>query len=335
MLNGGYSIGERKRNKKKAATVGSTSEASASGERDSPAHSGGTSSSSGPGTEVSLEDFMDAIGSAAPEEALEMCFPDGSLDQSSWAASLTVASPLGGEFAGGVQMPGFLLADSPDTEAAGGVSLAGDGQAEALSGAFQTGGIDPSSLSVTARDTSSPTDSAPSADSYLLPMNELTVLRAILRISQRLNVSSFWSLDAASPFTTGAAAPLSLPAPWRPTPSQLAMQHHPIIDFMPWPGVRDRLLGVMAMPDELRPEGAAGPLALVNFAYDVEDSSEGMRIWGDDIFDPSCWEVGQVLFEKWWFLFDREIIENSNRWRRARGANTLTTREAGGGGSAG
>ena len=283
---------------------------------------------------MSLDDFMDTIGSTAPEEALEMCFPDGSLDPLPWAASLPVASPTGSQFPGGVQMPGFLLADSPDTGATGGASLAGEGQTEALPGAFQTGGIDPSSLSVSPRDTSSPTDSAPSADSYLLPMNELTVLRAILRISQRLNASSFWSLDAASPFTTGAAAPHSLPVPWRPTPSQLALQHHPIIDFMPWPGVRDKLLGFMTLPDEMRPEGAAGPLALVNFAYDVEDSSEGMRIWGDDIYDPSCWEVGQVLFERWWFLFDREIIENSNRWRRARGANTLRTREIGSGGSA-
>lgn len=264
-----------------------------------------------------------------------MCFPDGSLDASPWTASLAIASPLGGEFAGGVTMPGFLLADSPDADAGGGVSLAGEGQAEALQGAYQTGGIDPSSLSVPARDTSSPTDSAPSADSYLLPMNELTVLRAVLRISERLNVPSFWSLDASSPFTTGAAAPLSVPAPWRPTPAQLTMQHHPIIDFMPWPRVRDNLLNVMALPDEARPAGAVGPLALVNFAYDVEDSSEGMRIWGDDIYDPSCWEVGQVLFERWWFLFDREIIENSNRWRRARGASTLRIRDVGSGGSAG
>ena len=300
-------------------------EGSTSGEKESPAHSAGTSSSGGPRTEVSLQDFMEAIDSAAPEEALEMCFPDGSLDRPPWTAAVTVSSPLGSQFACDVQIPNLLLADSSETEANGGVSLACDGREEALPDAFQTGGIDPSSLSVSTRDTSSPANSAPSPDSYLLPMNELTILRAIHRISQRLNAPSFWSLDASSPFTTGATATHDLPAAWQPTPAQVVVPHHPIIDFLPWPGVRDRILGLMSLPDEARPEGAAGPLALVNFAYDVEDASEGMRIWGDDIFDPGCWEVGQVLFERWWFLFDRDIIENSNRWRRLRGASTLKT----------
>lgn len=280
---------------------------------------------------------MEAIGSTAPDEALDMCIPDGSLGPSPWAPPLAVSSPLDNQFMGSVQLPGLLLADSPDAEATSGVSLAGESQAEALPGAFQTGGssTDPSSRLVSARDTSSPTDRALSADSYLLPMNDLTILRAILRISQRLNTSSFWSLDALSPFITGAAVPHSLPAAWQPTPSQLAVQHHPIIDFIPWPGTRDKLLSFMTLPDELRPAEAAGRLALVNFAYDVEDPSEGMRIWGDDIYDPSCWEVGQKLFERWWFLFDREIIENSNRWRRARGADTLRVEGIGSGGSAG
>ena len=311
-------------------------EGSASGGKDSPAHLSGTSSASGEGFEVSLEDFMETIGSAAPEEALDMCLPDGSLDPASWSRSVTISSPLGGQFVGGMQMPTLLLGDSSDAETPGGVMLVSDGgQEEALPDAFQTPGIDPSSLSVSARDTSSPTDSAPSSDSYLLPMNELTVLRAIQRISERLNVSSFWSLDASSPFATGATAPHSLPPAWRPTTSQLVVPHHPIIDFLPWPGVRDRFLGVMSLPDEARPDGASGPLALVNFAYDAEDASEGLRIWGDDIYDPGSWEVGQVLFERWWFLFDREIIENSNRWRRLRGASALRPAGVGGGRSVG
>lgn len=272
---------------------------------------------------MSLDDFMRAMDSAAPEEALEMCFPQGSLDPAPWAAAVTVASPLGGQVAG-MQTPGLLLAGSPDEDTTGGVSLAGDEGQLTSPGAFQTGGIDPSSLSISTPSTGSPASgSAPSPDSYALPMNELTILRAIVRISQRLNAPSFLSLDATSPFTTGAATPHSLPPAWRPTPSQLAVPHHPIIDFLPWPGVREKLLAFMSLPDELRPEGAAGPLALVNFAYDVEDSAEGLRVWGEDVYDPGSWEVGQVLFERWWFLFDREIVESSNRRRRLRGASAL------------
>jgi hypothetical protein len=64
-------------------------------------------------------------------------------------------------------------------------------------------------------------------------------------------------------------------------------------------------------------------LALLQFVYDLEDGAEGIRIWGGDPYDSTCWEVGQLLFERWWFIFDREIIEQSNRWRALRGASNL------------
>lgn len=73
----------------------------------------------------------------------------------------------------------------------------------------------------------------------------------------------------------------------------------------------------------MRPSAARSPTAIVQFAYDLEDNSEGMRIWGNDPYDPTSWEVGQVLFERWWFIFDREIIEQSNMWREMRGAARL------------
>ncbi|CAI4210628.1 unnamed protein product [Parascedosporium putredinis] len=104
-----------------------------------------------------------------------------------------------------------------------------------------------------------------------------------------------FSLEATSPFYAGTCPPTEqLPECWRPTPSQMLVAHHPFIDFLPWPGVRERMLAVMSLPPEARPPNASSPLALVEFAYDVEDSREGMRIWGDDVYDPGSWEVGQV-----------------------------------------
>ena len=101
------------------------------------------------------------------------------------------------------------------------------------------------------------------------------------------------------------------------------MQHHPMLDFLPWPSVRDRIISIFNLPVEARPPAATGPLGLVQFAYDMEDSAEGVRIWGEDPYDDRNWEVGQVFFERWWFIFDNEIIEQSNRWRDLRGANRL------------
>ncbi|UNI21969.1 hypothetical protein JDV02_007907 [Purpureocillium takamizusanense] len=176
-------------------------------------------------------------------------------------------------------------------------------------------------------DTTSSTSSSDMSfpDTYLLPVHELTLLRAMLRIANRIGCKEqLWSLDALSPFNRGNATPLEqLPVAWRPTASQVLVPHHPLLDFLPWPGVRDRIIGIMSLPDDARPPNAVGPLALVNFAYDFEDNAEGVRIYGADPYDPSCWEVGQVLFERWWFIFDRNVIENSNRWRRLRGAPPL------------
>jgi hypothetical protein len=226
---------------------------------------------------------------------------------------------FGATLVGGLEMPNLLF-DESDGDAAG------TGSDHQMPDNFIS--IDPTSLSLLDDFSSSSSGSGVSADSYLLPVNELTILRAILRISQRIGCDgTFWQLEAASPFYTGCGTPSEqLPECWRPTPSQLLVAHHPFIDFLPWPGVRERLISLMSLPPEARPPNAASPLALVEFAYDVEDNHEGMRIWGEDVYDPAAWEVGQVLFERWWFIFDRDVIENSNRWRRLRGAAALEMR---------
>ncbi|KAI0408970.1 hypothetical protein F4802DRAFT_306653 [Xylaria palmicola] len=194
--------------------------------------------------------------------------------------------------------------------------------------------IDPSSLLDSL--SSSPSASGDSKttdltfpDSYYLPVNELVLLRGLMRIASRLrcNTTAIWELGANSPFNDGTHTILTtqeLPEVWRPTLSQSSTPHHPVIDLLPWPSVRDRLIMLMSLPDEARPPAAAGPLAIAQLAYDLEDAAEGVRIWGDDPCEPTSWEVGQVLFERWWFVFDRQVIDQSNYWRRLRGAATLS-----------
>ncbi|KAI1133695.1 hypothetical protein F5Y10DRAFT_228363 [Nemania abortiva] len=168
-------------------------------------------------------------------------------------------------------------------------------------------------------------------DSYYLPVNELTILRGLMRIAMRLgcNTATIWDLGANSPFNDGTHTALTtqeLPQVWRPTLSQSSIPHHPVIDLLPWPNVRDRIIMLMGLPDEARPPAAAGPLAIAQLAYDLEDAAEGVRIWGDDPCEPTSWEIGQVLFERWWFVFDRQVIEQSNYWRKLRGAAVLSSK---------
>ncbi|KAI0537999.1 hypothetical protein GGR58DRAFT_321651 [Xylaria digitata] len=193
--------------------------------------------------------------------------------------------------------------------------------------------IDPSTLLDTSSSSPSVSDSSDATevsfpDSYYLPVNELTLLRGLVRIATRLrcNTTKLWELGANSPFNDGTHTVLTtqeLPQTWRPTVSQSSIPHHPVIDLLPWPNVRDRIILLMGLPDEARPPALAGPLAIAQLAYDLEDAAEGVRIWGDDPCELTAWEVGQVLFERWWFIFDRQVFDQSNYWRRLRGAATL------------
>lgn len=188
--------------------------------------------------------------------------------------------------------------------------------------------------------TNSDVDDLSFPDSYLLPVPELSTLKAFMRIATCLSVdsSSFWDINAMSPFFRGPGAAaratptshLALARTWQPTVAQLLMPHHPLLDFLPWPSVREKVIHVLNLPEDMRPPAARSATALVQFAYDLEDGAEGIRIWGGDPYDPACWEVGQVLFERWWFLFDRQIIEQSNGWRGMRGAAKLRITGAGG-----
>ncbi|KJR82336.1 uncharacterized protein SPSK_03318 [Sporothrix schenckii 1099-18] len=202
-----------------------------------------------------------------------------------------------------------------------------------------------SSYGISSSSNSSVTDPL-SPTSYYIPVTELTLLRAVMRISARLGCTEeMWQIDGQSPFvenrkpkkssgpdanTETCLSPRNnedslalLPPNWRPTRVQRAVPHHPALDVLPWPSVREKLIGLFNMPLDERPPIAADPLALVHLIYDLEDSAEGLRIWGSDPYDPTSWEVGQLVFERWWFVFDRDIIEQSNRWRQLRGASRL------------
>lgn len=156
---------------------------------------------------------------------------------------------------------------------------------------------------------------------------ELKLLRGCMTIAQRLNIEDLlWSLDAVSPFTDPALLGLSfdhLPVNLRPTATQQLIPHHPILDIIAWPTMRDKLILVFSQPPEVRPPIATSSTALVNLVYDIEDSAEGVRIWGEDPCNAENWEAGEVVFSKWWWALDSSIIGKSNEWRMERGAPLL------------
>ncbi|KAK2758218.1 hypothetical protein FQN54_004062 [Arachnomyces sp. PD_36] len=188
----------------------------------------------------------------------------------------------------------------------------------------------PADLSSTLQTHQSSTFTFP--DDHTLPIPPLTLLRAALTVATRLGIaSSLWDFTSISPFYTGTTSPSpsqptpsNLPSNLHPTPTQHLLPHHPLLDLLPWPTVRDKLIQIFNLPPHLRPASASDPMALVNFVYDMEDPAEGMRVeGGGDPFEAGDWEVGQVLFERWWWAFDGGVVERSNVLRRGRGERGL------------
>jgi hypothetical protein len=189
----------------------------------------------------------------------------------------------------------------------------------------------PTDLSSSLQERQTSTFSFP--DDYLLTVLELDLLRACLSIAKHLGCDHLiWNLESISPFygashppsTPGTPSPCAhIPSNLIPTRTQRHLPHHPILDLLPWPTVRDKLISVFMQPVELRPPAAADHMSLVQLVYDMEDSAEGIRIWGSDPFDSDGWEVGQAFFERWWWALDKEIVMKSNEWREVRGAGRL------------
>ena len=117
-----------------------------------------------------------------------------------------------------------------------------------------------------------------------------------------------------------------LPANLRPTEAQLSLPHFPVLDVIPWPSVRTKLICLFSQPDHLRPPIARGPMAIVHLIHAFDDESEGLRVTVDTDghgYDEKCWEVGRAIFKDWWWVLDHKIVSNSNRLRNGRGLSKL------------
>lgn len=172
-------------------------------------------------------------------------------------------------------------------------------------------------------------------DDRLLDVPSLTLLNAAAAVAVRLNINDcFWDIYARSPFFIDNSVPpipaaatvdlSALPSHLLPTPTQQLMPHHPILDLLPWPATRDKLIQVFHLPVDIRPKTAQDPLGIVRFVYDMEDpGGQGVRVRGDNPFDVQCWEIGQLLFERWWWAFDGAVLDRSNCERLKRGEKVL------------
>lgn len=155
----------------------------------------------------------------------------------------------------------------------------------------------------------------------LLTLVQFNVIRAYFSNASALGFGLDWLLpDAESPFSAqGVVARPEISArDLRPSILQQTVLHHPWIDMLPVPNIRDNLL---------RAEGTYDEDDLCNDLVDFDGichEMTGLIIWGQP-WETSGWEVSETFQRKWpWVLKGCEdLYAATNRWRALRGEEPL------------
>ncbi|KAL4811994.1 hypothetical protein BDW67DRAFT_179138 [Aspergillus spinulosporus] len=175
----------------------------------------------------------------------------------------------------------------------------------------------------------------------LLGLTRVNFLRALHTNIEVLGYSAAeMHDDALSQF--GAAGPVKpslrptdsalFPASLQPTSIQLTIPHHPWLDLLPFPQMRDNLILAGAGVGEgrgyddvqlCRDMCGYGTLSLPADRT-VGIGETGIIIWRDP-WDPDGWEVTETFLRRWrWVVAGcTELFRATNRWRAIRGERPL------------
>ena len=128
--------------------------------------------------------------------------------------------------------------------------------------------------------------------------------------------------DAISPFSTPGALPddfeRSLPLNLQPTMMQRSTPHHPWLDLLPDPQMRDNLILAGDFEEETQ-------LCLDMKGHgSTHTGRTGIIVWSDP-WDPAGWEVTEPFARSWgWVIRDcRALAHSTNRWRAKRNERPL------------
>ncbi|PAV20725.1 hypothetical protein PNOK_0335200 [Pyrrhoderma noxium] len=94
-----------------------------------------------------------------------------------------------------------------------------------------------------------------------------------------------------------------LPQSLRPTLVQRTVPHESVIDGIPHPELRDKMILLR------------GTFDLVDALHDYVRS---LTLHGDDVLAHTNWEIGESWLRRYGFLVDQSVLNICNRWRRER-----------------
>jgi hypothetical protein len=155
----------------------------------------------------------------------------------------------------------------------------------------------------------------------LLVLVKFNVFRALINNGKELGFTTageYLDDDALSPFVKPMRPEKSLPPALRPTESQCQTHHHPWLDLLPDPVMRDNIIRASGSFDE---EDLCADLIGL---YSASAGRNGLIIWGEP-WDPSGWEVTKPFLKNWgWALRGcEELLRATNYWRQRRGESSL------------
>jgi hypothetical protein len=164
---------------------------------------------------------------------------------------------------------------------------------------------------------------SPSTDCVLV-LVKFNVFRALINNGKELGFTTageYLDDDALSPFVKPMRPEKSLlllPPALRPTESQCQTPHHPWLDLLPDPVMRDNIIRSSGSFDE---EDLCADLIGL---YSASAGRNGLIIWGEP-WDPSGWEVTKPFLQNWaWALSGcEELLRATNYWRQRRGEPSL------------
>jgi len=155
----------------------------------------------------------------------------------------------------------------------------------------------------------------------LLTLVQFNVFRALLQNTCSIGLPFDWVHDYDAVSTIGLAD-VNIVGPnssLQPTKLQFQVDHHPWIDMLPFPAMRDNMLRVYdkwAGEDDLCAD-------VVGYCTTV-GSRTGLIVWGEP-WDPGSWEVTEDFLEHWaWLLLGCwELMQATNHFRKLRGEEPL------------
>ncbi|KAK2589645.1 hypothetical protein QQS21_012674, partial [Conoideocrella luteorostrata] len=132
--------------------------------------------------------------------------------------------------------------------------------------------------------------------------------------------------DACSGFVTSGPRPPdqsfdihSIPAGLQPTALQRVVAHHPWVDLLPVPQLRDNIIGRDV--DSYDEEGLCRA-----FTGRGQQGGAGVIVWREP-WDAGGWELTEEFVRSWGWVFQgcSELYQSTNMWRAQRGERLLFT----------